>query len=305
MRLEQFGQIIELVKTGSFSQAARNLYISQPNLSNSIKQLENELGFPLFIRTSDGVVPTKQGHDLIEHFGIIQREYGLLQQYCQTPELHSRMSLRVATLNINRTIPAFSAIVRRYMGAPVNFSFLHYTAIDPLINLVTACQVDFALIGILSPYNKNVTARMQNSQIEYNRIASAPISAVVGPQNPLYSEAAISIEQLYPFAQIYYGSDSDDPSYSLLHVTGLRNRVFSRIRVNSGQMFYQTIQTTTATGLVASAVDTFNKFNVWENVRALKLTNCDVEAEYGWVKLRRLPLTDIAAELLEEVRNLF
>lgn len=305
MKLEQFGQVIELVNTGSFSQAARNLYISQPNLSHSIKQLEKEFGFPLFIRTSDGVIPTRQGWDLIEHFKIIQRQYDLMQQYCCDPAQPFRHSLRIATLSFSWSTPAFSDIVRRHMGAPIDFSFLHYTSIDPVINMVSTCQVDFALIGILSPYNKNIMARLQNSQIEYYKIAKSPLSVIIGPQNPLYNEEAVSLEHLYPFTLIYYGSSDDDPSYSLPYVTGLRNRVFGCVRVNNSHLFYQTLQTTPAVGLLASSVDMFNQTNTWEGIRALPLIDCAIESEYGWIKLRRLPLTDIAAELLETVRYLF
>jgi len=305
MKLEQFRQIIELVNTGSFSQAARNLYISQPNLSNSVKQLEKELGFPLFVRTSDGVIPTRQGRDVIEHFKIIQGQYDMLEHYCQNSDKPSRLSLRVATLNFNRTNSAFAAIARRYMGAPIDFSFLHYTSIAPVIDMVVSCQVDLALIGILSPYNKNMMAKLQNSRIEYNKLSSSPLSVVVGPQNPLYNEAAVSLEHLYPFAMIYYGSSEDDPSYSLHYATGLSTRVSGLVRVNTSQLFYLTLQTSSAVGLVASSVDSFNQYNTWEGIRALQLTDCDIESEYGWIKLRRLPLPDIAAELLETVRHLF
>lgn len=307
MRLEQFGQIIELVNTGSFSQAARNLYISQPSLSHSVKQLEKELGFRLFTRTSDGVIPTQQGQYLIEHFRIIQRQYDGLQQYCQSPTLPHQLSLRVATVNLNRVGPAFSAVVRRHMGDPINFSVLHYTDIDPVINLVTTCQVDFAIVGIFSPYKRSILAKLQNNHIEFYKFSQASdISVVVGTQNPLYNEdGPVLFEQLHPFTLIYYGSNNEDPSYSLPHVTGLSNSVFGQVRVNSSQLFYQTIQTTSAIGLVVSSTKLFEQFNIWKGIRALSIADSNVGYEYGWMKLRRLPLTDIGAELLEEVRNLF
>ena len=53
MRVEQFFYAIEIADTGSFSQAARNLYVSQPNLSHAVKQIEEQVGFPLFVRTPD------------------------------------------------------------------------------------------------------------------------------------------------------------------------------------------------------------------------------------------------------------
>lgn len=55
MKLEQLRHIIEVSNTGSFSQAAKKLYMAQPNLSRSVKRLEEELGYSIFLRTSTGV----------------------------------------------------------------------------------------------------------------------------------------------------------------------------------------------------------------------------------------------------------
>ena len=73
VRVEQFFYAIEIADTGSFSQAARNLYVSQPNLSHAVKQIEEQVGFPLFVRTPSGVIPTPEGNDLIDHFRVLKR----------------------------------------------------------------------------------------------------------------------------------------------------------------------------------------------------------------------------------------
>ena len=48
MKLEQIEQAIMVAKTKSISLAAESLFISQPNLSLSIKKLEEEIGYPIF-----------------------------------------------------------------------------------------------------------------------------------------------------------------------------------------------------------------------------------------------------------------
>lgn len=63
MRLEQFQYVIEIVRAHTLSQAARNLFISQPALSNSIQALEKELEFRIFQRSSSGMVLTKKGRE--------------------------------------------------------------------------------------------------------------------------------------------------------------------------------------------------------------------------------------------------
>ena len=55
MNLQQLRYATEIEKTGSITKAAKNLYMGQPNLSKSIKELEQELGVTIFERTTKGV----------------------------------------------------------------------------------------------------------------------------------------------------------------------------------------------------------------------------------------------------------
>lgn len=64
IKLEQYKIFAEAASTLSFSKAARNLFISQSAVSQTIKHLESELQSQLFIRKSKGVILTKEGKDL-------------------------------------------------------------------------------------------------------------------------------------------------------------------------------------------------------------------------------------------------
>jgi DNA-binding transcriptional LysR family regulator len=66
--------IIEVVQCGSINKAAQNLYLSQPNLSNSIKALERELGFQIFIRKNSGIELTPEGTEFLKYANRIHVE---------------------------------------------------------------------------------------------------------------------------------------------------------------------------------------------------------------------------------------
>ena len=70
MTIQQLQYILEVHRTGSISKAANNLYLAQPNLSNAIRSLEQELGFPVFIRSNKGIRPTEQGLLVLEEAGL-------------------------------------------------------------------------------------------------------------------------------------------------------------------------------------------------------------------------------------------
>ena len=66
MNITHLKYAVEIARTGSITQAAENLYMSQPNLSKAIKEFESTLGFVVFKRTSKGIEPTQKGRELIE-----------------------------------------------------------------------------------------------------------------------------------------------------------------------------------------------------------------------------------------------
>lgn len=71
MTLRQLEYLITVAEQGSFSLAARKLMISQPSLSQCIKNLENELGATLFDRSSVPMVPTQAGELALHKAHII------------------------------------------------------------------------------------------------------------------------------------------------------------------------------------------------------------------------------------------
>mgnify|MGYP003301390217 CR=1 FL=1 len=65
VNLELYRVFYTVAKCGSLTRAAEELYISQPAVSQSIKQLENQLGISLFNRTHRGMELSEQGGKLI------------------------------------------------------------------------------------------------------------------------------------------------------------------------------------------------------------------------------------------------
>ena len=67
MDLKQLQYFVVCAQTGSFSDAAKNLYSTQPSVSKVIKGLEDTLGMQLFERLPRGIRLTVQGHKIYEY----------------------------------------------------------------------------------------------------------------------------------------------------------------------------------------------------------------------------------------------
>ena len=63
--LQQLRYIIEVAECGSINAASQQLYVSQPTLSATIKDTEQELGISIFNRTNRGITLTNEGTEFI------------------------------------------------------------------------------------------------------------------------------------------------------------------------------------------------------------------------------------------------
>ena len=74
MTLQQLKYILTIAETGSMNKAAELLYVSQPNLTSSVKELEKEFGFTIFHRSGRGVTLTPDGTELIAYARQVQAQ---------------------------------------------------------------------------------------------------------------------------------------------------------------------------------------------------------------------------------------
>ena len=86
MRIEQLEYVLEVARQKSFSMAANHLHVSQQSLSQSIKNLEQELGVELFARTNRGVYQTREGELVVDFSRDMLSRYEQLREQLQDLE---------------------------------------------------------------------------------------------------------------------------------------------------------------------------------------------------------------------------
>ena len=67
MTLQQIKYVLEISKCGAISKAAQELFVAQPYLSSTLKELENELNIKIFSRTRKGVILTPDGKEFLSY----------------------------------------------------------------------------------------------------------------------------------------------------------------------------------------------------------------------------------------------
>ena len=88
MNLMHLKYVVEIDKTRSISKAAENLYMGQPNLSRSIKELEQSLQITIFKRTPKGIEVTPDGEEFIQYAKKILADVETVEKKYTQKEKH-------------------------------------------------------------------------------------------------------------------------------------------------------------------------------------------------------------------------
>ena len=65
MTFQQLKYVITVAETGTITEAANQLYISQPSLTNAIHELEKEMNLVIFHRTNKGISISREGEEFL------------------------------------------------------------------------------------------------------------------------------------------------------------------------------------------------------------------------------------------------
>ncbi|MCI8670010.1 MAG: LysR family transcriptional regulator [Lachnospiraceae bacterium] len=141
---------------GNISKAAEKLYISQPAISKSLKQLEENLGVRLFNRNSRGVSLTEEGTLLFKHIHSAFEEISKGED-----TLHRMTSLGLGTLRISASstlckyilLPYLKGFIRENPHIKINIE-CHSTTQS--LELLEAGQTDIGLVGH-TPFHQKLT----------------------------------------------------------------------------------------------------------------------------------------------------
>ena len=91
MRIQQLHYIIKIVETGSMNEAAKQLFITQPSLSNAVRDLEQEMGISIFHRNPKGITLTRDGMEFLSYARQVVEQTQLLEERYKNPVEHREL----------------------------------------------------------------------------------------------------------------------------------------------------------------------------------------------------------------------
>ena len=217
MNLQHLKYAVEVAKASSITKAAENLYMGQPNLSRSIRELEESLGITLFKRSSKGIVPTADGEEFLAYARKILAQVDAVEALYQG-EKRRGSSFSLSAPRAAYIAQAFASFVRRLpAGGEQEFCYKETNARRTVHNILNA---DYKL-GILryrTEYEHRFSEMMNDRGLACERILDFRRLLLLSREHPLAEAPVIRLSDLAAYTEL----SEADPYVPNLPVTEVR-----------------------------------------------------------------------------------
>ena len=211
MTLQQLRYITTVADTGTITEAAKKLYISQPSLTNAIHELEKEMGITIFNRTNKGIFISREGEEflgyarqVLEQTTILEDKYkkngGGKKQFC------------VSTQHYSFAVNAFVDLVKKYGQEEYDFS-LRETQTYKLIEDVAQMRSEIGIL-FLNDFNEKVIMKiLKSSDLEFHLLFVAKPHVFISRHHPLAKKKIITNEELADYPYLSYEQGEHNSFY--------------------------------------------------------------------------------------------
>lgn len=197
MTLQQLKYALTIADCGSMNEAAKQLFISQPSLSETMKELETERGLDIFLRSNRGIVITPEGEEFLGYARQVTEQFGLLQSKYIDKKVKEKFS--VSTQHYTFAVKAFVETVKQIGMEQYEFA-VHETTTISVIENVKNFRSE---IGVLyeNDFNEKVLNKMfKENGLEFVELFSCDTFVYLWSGHPLAKQDVIAMEELdeYP-----------------------------------------------------------------------------------------------------------
>ncbi|ROR74153.1 LysR family transcriptional regulator [Bogoriella caseilytica] len=294
--LQQLKYFIEVAASGSITRAAAALYVAQPSLSKSMKEIEARVGRELFTRTAQGISLTPDGVEFLGYARQVVQQADLLEQRYADKKPPRRLC-SISTQHYAFAVNAFVNMVRRADTAEYEFT-LRETRTHDIIEDVATLRSD---IGILyrNPFNQQVLDKIFRTRgLAFHPLFTARPHVFVSRTNPLAGRASVSPADLADYPCLSFDQGVHNSFYFAEEILSTE---FSpkAVRVSDRATIFNLMiglnGYTISTGILSTDLN-------GENIVSVPL-EVDDHIEVGWIAPASVQLTGQARTYLDELER--
>ena len=211
MTLAQLRYAITVAGASSMNEAAGKLFISQPSLSASIKELEAEVGVELFKRTNRGISVTPEGEEFIGYARQVVEQYNLIESKYILKE-NTKKKFGVSMQHYTFAVKAFVEMVKQFGMDEYEFE-IHETKTYDVIEDVENCKSEIGVLYI-NDFNKKVLTKLfHQSGVEFHELLKCHIYVYLWKGHPLASKKEITLEELEEYPCLSFDQGHNNSFY--------------------------------------------------------------------------------------------
>ncbi len=198
MTLQQMKYVICVADRGSMNEAAKALYISQPSLSGTIKELEKEIGIKIFNRSNKGIELTTEGSEFIGYARQTLEQYKFMEnRYLGTSS--AKKVFHVSAQHYTFAVEAFSNVVLKNSMEEYDFA-IYETRTGEVITDVKNMRSELGILYINEFNNKVLYKELAENNLNFNELFTCDTYAYLSANHPLAKKKKVSLKDLdeYP-----------------------------------------------------------------------------------------------------------
>lgn len=211
MTVQQLKYIIKVAETGSITEAAKALFISQPSLSNAIKDIEKEVKLTIFTRSRQGIALTKEGMEFLGYARNVVQQMELLEdKYIISAS--EKIRFAVSTQHYTFTSNAFVEMIERFGQARYEF-ILNETQTRQIMEDVKNRFSDLGVLFISRENEAVIRKELAERNLVFHEMFAAKPHVFMSAAHPLAARDSITLEDLEPYPRLNFIQGNFESSY--------------------------------------------------------------------------------------------
>ncbi len=296
MTLQQLIYVVEAADNESINKAAEKLFVSQPSISEAIKDLEEELGMQIFNRTNRGITVTAQGDEFLGYARqMIEFHNMICERY--TDEKTGKKHFSVSSQHYSFAVEAFIHTVQEFGMDEYEFA-MHETKTGEVIENVKTLKSELGIL-YMNDFNRDALNKIfKRDQIEFTPLFDCNICVFLANENPLSKKKKIKIEELYDYPCISFEQGKDNSFYFAEEVLSTNDykRVIKVDDRSTGLNLMKGLNAfTLCSGILCEELN-------GDGYSAVPLDTNDTMT-VGYIRLAKVPLSDIAGQYIEKLKK--
>ena len=210
MNIQQLRYVVAIANSGTFREAAEKMYVSQPSLSISVRDLEKELGFKIFRRTSSGTFLTRRGMEFYEKAQELVKGFDSFQNQYANPE-EEKDEFSIASQHYDFLPPTITAFSERYPDYK-NFRIFESTTVQ-ILDEVAQGHSEIGIIYLNNQNKKGIMQRVEKLGLEVIELIPFHTHIYLREGHPLAQKEELVMEDLADLPTVRFTQEKDEYLY--------------------------------------------------------------------------------------------